>query len=278
MPIRFAAGLDDTATVTQQCEGWSSIIMQESAAACFESQAKALLPAGVNEFHGKKWKPAFDSEYRQFLQLIRQSLDSDPHSRAFSSLNSLGWKGDFLPFCEKVVREKCSASGISDAQFVTVLSKLFPPLATFQRLLRKGLAGSEVRFSIDADDTFKLFPSLKAIVNGQTIEAESMLASVYNDYRFARFPSSPVLVNPGVEICRGSKSFLIQATDVIGNFSLAYVYAQAGKASSRVAQKAKSYSDVFGDILDDAILAAGCTFVGDELRLRQEGALTLTMK
>src|ERR1022692_2128226 len=167
MSIQFTAGLDDTATMTQQCEGWSCIVMQAGFAIEFETQAKTLLPAGVNEFHGKKWKPAYEVEYRRFLQLIRSSLERDPLSRAASSLNSTGWKGDFLPFCEKQVRAKCKELGIADEQFITVTTKLFPPLVTFQRLLRDAGEESLVRFSIDADDTLKLFPKLNAVINGQ---------------------------------------------------------------------------------------------------------------
>ena len=86
--------------------------MQEEFAKEFETQAKTLLPAGINEFHGKKWKPAYEVEYRRFLQLIRSSLERDALSRAASSLNSTGWKGDFLPFCEKQVRTSVRNLGL----------------------------------------------------------------------------------------------------------------------------------------------------------------------
>ena len=65
---------------------------------------------------------------------------------------------------------------------------------------------------------------------------------------------------------------------MIGNFSLAHVYDQAGQATPRVAQKAKIYRDVFGDTIDDAVLGGACEFVGNELRLKQEGALTLMIR
>ncbi len=72
-------------------------------------------------------------------------------------------------------------------------------------------------------------------------------------------------------------SSLVQAADVIGNFSLAYVYDKAGQATARVAQKAQIFLDVFGDIIDDAALAE-CEFINGELSLKQEGALTFTIK
>jgi hypothetical protein len=277
MVINLAAGLDDTATMTQQCAGWSYIVMDSTARAQFEAQAVALLPAGIREFHGKKWKPAQSTAYKQFLELVRRSLEADPASRAASSLNTVGWNDQFVPFCQKVVEEFCRAHKIAEKSLVAAMRQLFPPLITFQRLLRDCQTGATISFQIDTNDTLAQFPGLRSVIDGQVVTAESILATLYERYRVWRFPSAPSLTTTGVTICRGSMSSLVQAADVIGNFSLAYVYDKAGQATARVAQKAQIFLDVFGDIIDDAALAE-CEFINGELSLKQEGALTFTIK
>jgi hypothetical protein len=77
----------------------------------------------------------------------------------------------------------------------------------------------------------------------------------------------------GVAVVDDNKSFLIQAADVFGNFTLATLFVKLGVASKLRLKKSEILDDAFGNILEPADYSAKCQLQGTDLELLHDGTL-----
>jgi hypothetical protein len=87
------------------------------------------------------------------------------------------------------------------------------------------------------------------------------------------------LVPSGLEFVDSSSSFLVQASDVLGNFSVNYLMSKLGTVSKGRAMKAKIFERVFGDLLTQSQFGQFAVLTGSQAELApsQAGALTFTV-
>jgi hypothetical protein len=69
-----------------------------------------------------------------------------------------------------------------------------------------------------------------------------------------------------------TKSFAIQAADVMGNFSMAYLFYKKGDNSKKRNLKAKLFIDCFGDTIDASILKQ-INLSGNDIELLVYGSI-----
>jgi hypothetical protein len=98
-------------------------------------------------------------------------------------------------------------------------------------------------------------------------------------YRQKQFPQSPALRPEAINIVESSASFLVQAADVLGNFSMNYVIRNLGPTTAGRTKKAEIFESVFRDILPHTKFAEMASLSGTEfeLALKQAGALTFVV-
>ncbi|HEY4130669.1 MAG TPA: hypothetical protein VGM50_08620 [Gemmatimonadaceae bacterium] len=108
---------------------------------------------------------------------------------------------------------------------------------------------------------------------------ERLLAAVYEGHRELLFSKAPPLDGPGsVRVLSDTKSVMVQAADVVGNFVMAYALHHLGEASKSRAVKASVFRSVFGDVLDPATVKKAAVLTGNEMTWIQPGALTLRIE
>jgi len=102
---------------------------------------------------------------------------------------------------------------------------------------------------------------------GVNITAGTFLKSIYNGYAKKQFPKAPLLPDNGVTTMPDARSFLIQAADVIGNFTMAHTFVKLGRTSKSKEAKAVLIDDVFHNLIDASDWSSNVTLVGNDLAL-----------
>lgn len=67
---------------------------------------------------------------------------------------------------------------------------------------------------------------------------------------------------------------MIQAADIIGNFSTAIVFKTLGKNSKSNNRKCEVFEEVFNDLIDTTGVLNSVTLIGDDLELKKSGSFT----
>lgn len=248
-PVRI--GVDEIATETQMCDGWTYFCLPERYVVDFTKDTQAILDGSrINAFHGKKFKKDLEAEYKKFLILIRGYSVKSPQVLSVNTLLSEGFKKEFCSFGQRLLKSSLLEAGVlTDIAFETISSFILP-LFTLARVAN-GL-GPNIAMKIEMDE-HSSFNDLNTVVrqsNGNNIDANLILKAVYNGYAKKLFPKSPLLLENGITVMKDSKSKLVQAADVIGNFSMAYVFVKLGKVSKSKEAKAALFEEVFGDTME----------------------------
>ena len=108
-----------------------------------------------------------------------------------------------------------------------------------------------LRVEIDEDSRIEEFGSRTALVGAINFDDSRFLEIVYKANRQAFFPNCPVLVRNGLRVLKDTKSEMIQAADVIGNFMVSYLFIKLGDTNRNRRIKGEIFEDVFGDVLSD---------------------------
>lgn len=285
MHLELVAGLDDIATETQLTSGWSFVVLPKKEASQFSAQARKLLPSGVTEFHAKELKYKNSSEcraYSDFLSLLRKTAEATPGSLLASSLNDQNWHADLTSFADRLVVGTFASLGITDKAVADGAKDAAPSLFTLQRLLNSPSLTSAVvhLLEIDHNTTTANFASQTVAIKGGSLPATRLLAILAEGYRKHQFPRSPALDRSAVAIVDSSTSFLVQAADVLGNFSMNYLIRKLAPTTPGRTAKAQIFESVFHDLLPQTQFGqlASLTAPQLELALKQAGALTFEIK
>jgi hypothetical protein len=228
-------------------------------------------------YHGKKFKTAQKTEYETFLKALRREAETTSTSLlAFTLLDTSTW-ATLVPTLERVVEKSLTTVGAGDAQVVLILQRLFPGLATLQRLSVALKTTSPMDIVIDQDAITKKYGTTTIVVKGKAVQLPRIARTVYEGHRKHLFPKSPPLGAAGIAVMSDAKSVAVQGADVLGNFAMAFARVQLGDPSSKLALKAELFASAFGDLIDTGPLKAGAVLNGSDIQLLQPGALTLSI-
>lgn len=285
MPMELAIGLDDIATEKALSSGWSCVVLPKTEVAKFAAESQKLLPKGMTEFHAKKFsqkKPAHCQAYGDFLALLRKTAETAPGALLASTLNDQTWHADLTSSADRLVTSVFAALKITDQTIAAGAKAAAPALFTLQRLLTSfPVSPAAVHLlEIDRTTTTAHFGAQTVQVNGRALPATRLLATLAESYREHLFPKSPELDRSAITIVDSSTSFLVQAADVLGNFSMNYVIRNLGPTTAGRTKKAEIFESVFHDILAHTEFEKLASLSGPdfELALKQAGALTFKVQ
>jgi hypothetical protein len=230
-------------------------------------------------YHARRFEKAQRAAYEQFLQTIRYAVEqSKGPPRLHFTLNNLSWKTEFIEFVGRLVTGALGRAGVVGPAAVRQLQALFPDLVTLQRLLRDVESADEVRLEIDRDDITEHLGTWTTAVQGRIVAVEQFLAAMYRSHRTRLFPTSPALVHKaGIAVVSDTRSIIVQAADVVGNFAMAYAMYHLGDSSRTREVKAGVFEAVFGDVITADDVIASAELRDGELALKTDGALTLNI-
>lgn len=272
----FATGIDDIATMHAGCSGWTIVSIDQTLLTDFENAARRILQtARLSSFHGKEFKRKKIDSYVEFLKLIRSTLESGP---GFVCCTLLGqdWKSDFDAFCERVIEGSFSNSRMEPGTVTEASKKLAAPLFTYQRLAAGNCRGGNTLIHIDRHVFFDGLNTSELEVSGVKMSSQLPIIAALRAYGSEQFPNAPEIDRESIFICSDEQSFLVQAADIIGNFSTAFAFRHLGKCSASNERKCSAFEKVFGDILDLKSFPDAVRLSGEDLVL-DEGAASFTI-
>jgi hypothetical protein len=131
----------------------------------------------------------------------------------------------------------------------------------------------ELCLEIDEDMKTESFNALKTAIKGHNFTAARIFAIATDAYASKQFSNSPRLNRDGssITILSSETSFMVQASDVVGNFATAFAFADIGPTSAGRTRKARIFQSVFGDVLPSAGPKHHLKPVGNEITPAQEG-------
>lgn len=268
------AGLDEIGTETQMSDGWTFVVLSVEGLARFK---KELSPKPKQTFHGKKFKTALEPEYRHFLTALRREAEGPDSALLAFSLLDRPFRREFVPSIRRLVAKSLGESGLAASGFSAVIEHVFPGLATLQRLTRDMGSAHELAIELDRDDVTRRFASMQTAVGLKTLTLQRVTHAAYEGYRKHLFSNSPALGTGSISVVNDAKSLPVQAADVLGNFAMAYALVALGHPSKKLSLKAVIFSDVFGDLLKGTDLPSQAYLRGNDMELKQSGALTLLL-
>lgn len=277
--MHFRVGIDEFGTATQRAEGWTLVSLADAPAAAFESEAAGLFGRGLTRFHGKEFTRRHADRYRAFLVLLREACRAGASGFIACSLNDETWQEEFTTFAERVMEKSFLKAGLPLADpELAMLRRVVPPLFTYLRLAARAGDGHTAAVTLDASKLTGPFNTAAVPFQGCEFTLPLLAGMLYRAYRRQCFPSAPDVPGDEIRTCPDEQSILVQAADVVGNFSTAYLFHRLGKRSGANDLKAGVFHDVFGDCGTAAADPEPCLVAaGDDLMLVRPGAYTLTV-
>jgi len=242
--IKLVTGIDDIGTMNGKSEGWTILSFDEQYLQNFNESAQDILTRSkLKSFHGKEFKRKKSDYYEAFLSLIRSVIEKDKNSFLCCTLSDESWKNDFSSFCSSVISTSFNKAGIEDSKFVEAAEKLAQPMFTYSRRFPQYPSVILAFIDIDQDSILSRINSDKLIVNGSEISKDTPIFAAFNAYTGRQFPNSPKIERESIRVLQDENSFLIQAADMFGNFSTAFVAKNLGKDSKTNNLKADCFEN-----------------------------------
>ena len=277
--IELVTGIDDFGTGTNLSQGWTFFCFEKKYLDTFNLKAKDILDRSkLKSFHGKKFQRNKASSYKEFLFLVKETLEQSHNSLICSTLLDLEWKKSLKQFSFDLVSNTFVNVGINDADFTLASEKIANSLMTYHRIMNIHLPSDIVNIEIDADSILRKISTTVSKVGPLQIPVQSLLYTFLNKYKEQFFSTAPNVSN--INVMNDEQSFLIQAADVFGNFSLSVASKALGHTSNTINEKEQIFREIFGEIPNISVLLSGIELVGNqkEIRLKHEGSFTLTIK
>lgn len=263
----YVTGIDDIATMSGACSGWTMASFDRALLDNFEVAAGEILQAAkLQSFHGKEFKRKKIGSYIEFLMLIRTTLEAGPGFVSCTLLDK-SWKSEFQMFCESVISGSFSAAGVTSESVTEASKRIAAPLFTYQRLSAARCRGGSTLIHIDRHALIDGLNESSFEVEGEEISGQLPIIAALREYGRCKFPSAPEIEREGISIRPDESSFLIQAADIIGNFSTAFAFRHLGKKSQSNDLKCSAFEQAFGDIIDLSVFPACVIQNGDDLAL-----------
>src|SRR5271154_134455 len=247
-PNILACGIHEFTTGKHYTSGWTYFVLPSSAVADFAERAARLLPVGVKEFRARDFKDSEAAAFEDFLRLIRESIDHHENALLEAVSKGSGWAKDLYESSMRLVGRGFGDAGVSDQKIVAIAQKCAPPLFTIQRALQNLGSKDELQFEISVNSATAPFAALQMLMHLHTVAIAPTLAQAFDAHASNLFPDSPRL-NPdgsGIGILATARSFLVQASEVVGNFAAAAT--EIDTNSHGPGRKAEIFEAVFGDV------------------------------
>lgn len=262
--MNLLVGIDDTGTGSQVSEGWSYFLIPENERDAFDTKVTPLM-ALLKEtfFHAKNFKTKEQQIYVQFLSIIKDSVENASYGAAGCVLNSMSWKNQLRDFLSRITIGALSNNGITNPKLVESIVSFVEPICTLTSLLKR--PGDNLFIEIDTDVVKEDLAKLTHSIGKSNISATQLLLSLCNGYCQTQFPESPRVSD--IKALEDSKSTIIQAADVIGNFQTAYIFDKLGDTSAT----RKLKSTIFESVVKDGMEAIDFKAI---LRLQNNDAIS----
>lgn len=274
-PVEFpvSVGVDEVASETRRVLGFTYFCLPDAYLEYFISQARSILePSSLSAFHAKKYNGRKHTDlYLRFLELIREYSAKSLQTKALLLLLSDKFNeyavGDLL----KLVHKSCGPTGISPEDASAKAMPYLFPLVLFAR------SSNHLGDYISASyyfDRHSSYSDLKECPDSDAapVSTGRLVEIIYNTIVRKKYPKSPSLLQDGVHVVsHHEQSFLVQAADVLGNFSLADMFVRLGLATPGRKAKSDLLREVFGDIIDNVNLGS-LKVEGQDLVLSDEDA------
>lgn len=278
--MHFEVAIDEFGTATQTAEGWTLVSLAESQAAKLTAETPKLLGGGLKAFHGKKFSRKSEDRYRDFLNLLKECCRASSGGFIACTLNDEAWHEKFRTFAEQTMEATFLKAGIPlTADHLEMLRKVVSPLFTYQRVAAQRVGGGHtVAVTLDDSTLTRQFNTASVVFGGHTFTLPHLAGMLYRAYRTRCFPTSPKVPGDEIRTAPDEDSPLVQAADVVGNFSTAYIFQRLGKKTNANDLKAKIFHDVFAECgIDEVDHATSVEMAGDDLRLKRPGAYTFVV-
>jgi hypothetical protein len=241
----------------------------------FSAQAAAIIKTTkMRAFHGNDYKRRFDSAYREFLTLTRDTLASSIGSFASCLLLSGGWKIEYCQFCDRLIENSLTGSGIVDSNYVRIAQAISKPIFKFLFISNEYGKGGGAKLQIDQNSvTIQLGNAIE--ISDHKISAKLPMVAIANAYRLKLFSNASYIVKDGIDVVNDESSFLVQASDLIANYSTAYIYSELGKHSKTNDKKVAIFLDIFGKKMQFKDVKRSIKIVNEELELTESGEILL---
>jgi hypothetical protein len=271
----YATGIDDIATMNGAVSGWTIVSVGYGDLRSFEIAAEKILrAANLRSFHGKEFVRRKSDSYVEFMKLVRSTLESGP---GYISCILLGqdWKSMFEAFCANVIGGSFSIVGIEAGPISEASKRIAAPLFTYQRLAAKQCQGGSTLIHIDRHALYDGLDATELEISGRQISGQLPIVAALRAYGRKTFPNAPEIERDSIFVCADECSFLVQAADVVGNFSTALAFRHLGRESKSNDLKCSVIEQAFGDILDFSSFPSELVRNGTELAL-PKGSASIT--
>ena len=265
--LGYATGIDDIATTRGGCSGWTFVSIDYSSLDAFQTAAAEILQeAKLKSFHGKEFKRRKIDFYIKFLNLVRSTLES---GSGFVSSTLLGqdWKTEFEGFCSNVVGGSFSSAGVEPGPISDASKRIASPLFTLQRVAESNCHGGSTVVQIDRHALYDSLSADELKIEGTMVSGHLPIVAALRAYGQLQFPNAPEIEREGITVCPDEDSFLVQAADIIGNFSMALAFRHLGRKSKSNDLKCSAFDQVFGELIDFNDFPEGVEMHGEELVL-----------
>ncbi|GAH48394.1 unnamed protein product, partial [marine sediment metagenome] len=199
--------------------------------------------------------------------MIVEFLRKSPQSLAMNMLLSRKCKTELEAFSKRVIAKSYKHAGISDKNVVNAIQQYVTPMFSLLRATQALGPDLTMRVELDSDSKFKDLDSLSFISSGKKLTAKWLLGKSLNAYRQKCFPNSPILDRNIVTCLDDENSVMIQAADVVGNFSMAYIFVKLGRETTGRRGKANLMKNVFGKYIEKFDFSKHMKVKGDDIQL-----------
>ena len=247
-PKEIVCGIDDFGTSGGLTSGWTYFALPDSAVPDFSRRASALLPSDLDEFHASENFNRHPAAFENFLELIRDTVQSNFYSLIRVISNSEDWGDEFSGFAARVIEEAFQQAGITDPAIISACQACAPPLFTIPRVLDDLGDTIALRIEVDRDAQSAPFGSLNTTIQSRPFTARHLFAVALDAYADKRFPHAPRAKRDGtgIDIVDSKVSWMVQASDVVGNFVMNYAFRDVGPTTPGRLRKAQILENVFG--------------------------------
>jgi hypothetical protein len=233
------------------------------------------LPSDIAEFHASENSYKHPAAFEEFLKLIRDSVQSNFYSLIAVVSNSEDWADEFGGFVARMIQGAFQRAGVTDPAIISACQACAPPLFTIPRVLDHFGDTIALHVEVDRDNESAPFMSLNANIRGGSFTARRLFAVGLDAYTDQMFPHAPRVKRDGmsIDVLDSHLSWMVQASDVLGNFAMNYAFKDAGPTTAGRLRKAQIFENVFGDWLSGPGPRQFFIERGDEIAPIQNGAI-----
>ena len=271
-------GIDDIRTMSAKSEGWCYFVLPKKQHKAFVHEAgKILQSSKLKSFHGKEFKRKKIEYYKEYLNLVKEELTKEKDTLLSCTLLSENWKNEYTEFCGRLIKKSFKSANYNLDNLIDVSSRLSSPIFTLLRLTEDFASTDKMSFEIDSDAILRKFPEQNISVGPLALDGSIAIYAATNAYRKKVFPASPKIPRKGFVVKNDEDSFLIQAADLFGNFSLSYAFKCLGKNSKTNDLKSKIFEEVFSELATPERITNSVIMSDDDLVLKNEGSFTVKL-